>query len=83
MDFPVSNFSFETITNKKYFENIYKIVNVKIHLHHSHVAGKIYRCVHDFCNWKVRESQIGISCIAHNLFSFDFFFLLTGIRFSC
>ena len=83
MDFPKCDIILETITTENFFENVYRIVNIKIHLHHSHVTGKIYDYAHDFCNWKVRKNQLGISCIAHNYFGFDFYFLLKGTRFSC
>ena len=74
MNFPPSNFTCQSLTTYIFFENISKFVNVKVHLHHSHVTGKIYGYVHDFWNWKVRENQLGFSCIAHNFFGFDFFF---------
>ena len=83
MDLPVSSFIFETTTTKKTFENISKIVNVELYFHHSHVTGKIYECVHDLFNWKVREIQMGFFCIVHNLFGFDFFFLSKWIKLSC
>ena len=35
---------------------------------------------HCFCNLKIRENQNAILVIAHNLFSFDFFFVVKGIR---
>ena len=31
-----------------FFENVYRIVNVKIHLHHLHVTGKLYGYADDF-----------------------------------
>ena len=74
VDLPVSNFTFET-TRKKNFENIFKIVNVKLYFHHSHVTGKVYGCAYDLFNWKVRGIQMGFFCIAYNLSGFDFFFL--------
>ena len=83
MDFPTCEFLFETVTNTVFFGNVYREVNVKIHLHHSHATGKIYDYVHDFCNWKVRENQSGYSCIAHNYFGSDFHFMLKGLRISC
>ena len=76
MDFPKCDLIFEAITTKGFFENIYRITNVKLHLHHSHVTGQIYDYAHDFCNWKVRENQLGFSCIAHSYFGFDFFLFL-------
>ena len=82
MCFPSTNFECETVTTNNLFESVHKLVNVKIHLHHSHVTGEIIGYVHDFCNWVVRENNEVISCIAHNFFKFDFFFLLKNIRLS-
>ena len=53
-----------------------------IHLHHSHVTGKIIGYAHNFCNMKVSENQNQFSCIAHNFFGFDMFFLIKGIKLS-
>ena len=82
MDFPQGKFDYETPTTINFFKSIHKIINVKIHLHHSHVTGKIYNYMPDFCNMKVRENKDQFSCIAHNFFGFDMFFLLKGIRLS-
>lgn len=54
-------------------------MNLKIHLHHSHVAREIYRYAHNFCNWKVRENQLDFSCLVNNFFGFDSHFLIKGI----
>ena len=70
------------LTTKDLFESVHKIVNVKVHLHHSHVTGEIIGYVHDFCNWQVRENNDIVSCFAHNFFKFDLFFLLKNIRLS-
>ena len=51
-----------------------------MHLHHSHVTGENLGYVHDFCNWRVRENKPEFVIFAHNLFSFDMFFLLKGFR---
>ena len=53
-----------------------------IHLHHSHVTGKILGYAHDFCNEKFRENKDIFSCVAHTFFGFDVYFLLKGIRVS-
>ena len=50
-------------------------------VHHSHVTGKIIRYAHDFCNKNPRQTQNLIPVFAHNLFSFNFFFVIKGIRF--
>ena len=65
-----------------FFESVHRIINVKIHLHHSHMTGKIISYAHYFCNMKVRENQNQFSCIAHNFSGFDMFFLIKGIRLS-
>ena len=49
-------------------------------IHHSHVTGEIVGYAHDFCNKKLRETQNFIPVFAYNLFSFDFFFAVKGIR---
>ena len=41
MDFPEGRFDYEILMAINFFESIHKIINVKIHLHHSHVTGKI------------------------------------------
>ena len=82
MEFPFSDFEYETVTTASLFQSVHKIINVKIHLHHSHVTGEIKGYVHDFCNWSVRENYDVVPCIAHNFLKFDMFFLLKGIRLS-
>ena len=79
MDFPRGCFYYETLTTNDLFDSVHKIINVKTHLHHSHITGNIIGYAHDFCNAKVRENKDMLTCIAH----FDmFFFLLKGIRLS-
>ena len=63
-----------------FFRNLYRLHKVKIHLHHSHIPGKILGYVHDFCNWTVRENKTELSFIAHNLFGFDAFYFLKGFQ---
>ena len=82
IDFLQGRFDYETTATTIFFENVHRIINVKIHLHHSHVTSKIIGYSHDFSNMKVRENQNLLSCIAHNVFGFDMFFLLKGIRLS-
>ena len=83
MKFPTCTFIFETITTHSFFETIYRLITFKVHIHHSHVTGKIFGYAHDFCNIKIRENQVGFSCIAHNYLNFDFDFMLRGFRVSC
>ena len=76
MSFPFSEFECDTITTTNLFQSVHRIINVKIHLHHSYVTGEIKGYVHDFCNWQVRENHDVVPCVAHNFFKFDMFFLL-------
>ena len=82
MKFPFSKFEYETVTTTNLFTSVHRIINAKIHLHHSHVTGEVKGYAHDFCNWTVRENNDIVPCIAHNFFKFDMFFLLKGIRLS-
>ena len=80
IDFPRVKFDYETLTTYDMFVYVHRIINVKIHLHHSHVTGKILGYAHDFCNEKVRENKDVFSCVAYNFFGFDFYFLIKSIR---
>ena len=82
MKFPQNKFELETVATNDFFENIHKIINVKVHLHHSHVTGEVIGYAHDFCNLKVRHNKSIISCIAHNFFGFDIYFFVKAIRLS-
>ena len=66
--------------SKNFIENLKGIMKNKTHIHHCHISGEIIEYAHSSCNVKVRESQTKISIVAHNLFTFDFFFLLKGLR---
>ena len=82
IDSPQDRFDYETLTKINFFESVHRIINAKIHLHHSHVTGKIISNAYDFCNMKIKENQNQFSCIAHKFFEFDMFFLIKGIRLS-
>ena len=45
-----------------------------------HVTRELKGYAHDFCNKELRDNQNLIPVFAHNLFSFDFFFVVKGIR---
>ena len=66
--------------SKYFIENLKGIMKNKTHILHSHISGEIIGYVHSYCNLIVRENQTKISVVAHNLFRFDFFFLLKGLR---
>ena len=51
---------------------------MKVHLHHSHVTGKILGYAHDFYNARIKENNIEIPIIAHNQFSFDLYYFIKG-----
>ena len=42
IDFPESDFVFDTITTDNFFRNVHRMLKVKVRLHHSHVTGKIF-----------------------------------------
>ena len=80
IQFPVSDVSFDTIKTNNFFRNVHRLLKVKVHLHHSHVTGKIYDYVHDFCNWQLRENKTEFSILPHNFFGFDAFYFLRDAR---
>ena len=80
IDFPASNFLYDIITITNFFRNAHRLIKVKIHLHHSHITGKILGYSHDFCNWTVRKNKSATAAIAHDLFGFDMFFFIKGYR---
>ena len=63
-----------------FIENIIAMMEDTHCIHHSHVAVEIKGYAHSFCNEKVRKNYFKIPVVAHNLFRFDFFFLLKGLR---
>ena len=68
------------LLSQKFIENIIAIMESTHYIHHSHVTGEIKGYVHSFCKEKARENYFKIPVVAHNLFRFDFFFLLKGLR---
>ena len=75
MDFSRVCFDYETLTINDLFDYVHKIINVKTHLHYFYITGNIIGYVHYFCNAKVRENKDVLTCIAHNFFHFDMFFI--------
>ena len=63
-----------------FLDNVNCLIYSKNVIHHSHITGDIIGYAHSFCNLKVRENKNQISVIAHNLFGFDFFFFLKGLK---
>ena len=66
--------------SKKFLSNLTGILTKTKCAHHSHITGNIYGYAHTFCNKNVRENYYEIPVIAHNLFRFDFLFLVKGLR---
>ena len=80
IDFAAPNFIYNTITTANFFRNVHRLIKVKIHLHHSHITGKLLGYSHDFCNWTVRQNKSAIAMIADNLFGLNMFFFIKGYR---
>ena len=55
--FPQSDIQYETFTTTNFLINIHRLIKMKVHLHHSHVAGKIHGYAHGFCNTAVIEKS--------------------------
>ena len=53
--FPKSDIQYETFTIKNVFIHVHRLIKMKVHLHHSHITGKIIGYSHDFCNTSVVE----------------------------
>ena len=66
--------------SKNFIENLKGIMSNRTHVHHSHITGEIIGYAHSYCNQNLRENSRGLTVIANNLFRFDFFFLLKGLR---
>ena len=80
MDFPQNKFEIKAVVTKEFFINIRDLIYGGYVIHHSHVTGEIIGYAHNFCNKKIRENNNLIPVFAHNLFSFDFFFVIKRIR---
>ena len=82
MDFSNNKFEIKAVPTKEFFSNVRDLIYGGYVIHHSHVSGQMIGYAHDFCNKKIRENQTLIPVFAHNLFSFDFIFVVKGIRLS-
>ena len=80
VEFLESDIAYNTITTNNFFRNVYHMIKVKMHLHHSHVTSELLGYVHDFCNWRVRKNKTEFVIFANNFFGLDMFFLLKGFR---
>ena len=81
VDFPAVKFDeIKTVTTNAFMINLHRIINYKVHIHHSHVTGEIIGYAHDFCNWKIRENNISILLIGHNFLGFEIHYMVKGYR---
>ena len=72
--FPNSDIQYETFTTSAFFINVHCLIKMKIHLHHSHITGKILGFAYDFFNTKVtKKNAPDIPVIAQNLFGFHLY----------
>ena len=74
---PCSDIEYDTLTTDKFFIHVNRLIKGKVHLHHSHITGKISGYSHDFCNTSVIEkTRSEIPFVGHNFFGFDVFYYL-------
>ena len=74
--FPKSDIKYETFTTNSFFVKTHHLIKMKVHLNHSHITGKIIGYAHDFCNARVKENNMKVPVIAHNLFGFDLYYFI-------
>ena len=81
MNFPSVKFDqIKTVTTDGFMKELYRVVNYKVHIHHSHVTGNIHGYSHDFCNWKIRENQLFVPLIGHIFLGFGIYYMVKGYR---
>ena len=83
MNFPDVKFDeIKTVTTNGFMKELCRVINYKVHIHHSHVAGVIEGYSHDFCNWKIRQNKLFVRLIGHNFLGFDIYYMVKGYRLS-
>ena len=71
---PHSDIEYDTLTTDKLFIHVTRLIKGKVHLHHSHITGKILDYSHDFCNTSVIEkTRSEIPFVAHSFSVLIFF----------
>ena len=81
MDFPASKFEIKTVVTKEFFNNVGDLIYGGYIRNTSFTRDRWNNWLRGFCNKKKRENNNLILAFTHNLFSFDFFFVVKGIRF--
>ena len=66
--------------SEKFIENMKGILYNTTYIHYSHFTEEITGYSHSYCNLRIRENKKKISVVAQNLFCFNFFCFLKGIR---
>ena len=81
MNFPSVKFDeIKTVTTRGFLKEVSRVVNFKVHIHHSPITGKKHGYSHDFCNWKMRENELFVPLIGHNFLGFDIYYMVKGYR---
>ena len=70
----------QTVITRKFLNDAFNLRFEDVVIHHADVTGEIIDYAHNFCNKKVSQTQNLIPVFVQNLFSFDFFFVVKGIR---
>ena len=74
---PHSDIDYDTPTTDNFFIHVNRLIKDKVHLHDSHITGKILGYSHDFCNTSVIEkTRSDTPFVAHKYFGFDIFYYL-------
>ena len=82
MNFPDKQLEIKTVITKNFLNDVSNLMFGEVVIHYLHITGKIVGYAYNCCNKKLRETQKVIPVFAHNLFSFDFFVVVKGIRLS-
>ena len=81
MCFPTIKFDeIKTVSTAGFINRLYRVINYKVVIHHSHVIGEIIGYAHDFCNWQIRQNNYIIPLIGHNFWGFDIYYMVKGFR---
>ena len=82
-DFTGYDLDFNVFVSKNFVDSVLNLLFSEIVIHHSRVSGNIIGYAHNFCDQNLKENyEQKISVFAHNLFRFDFFFVLKGLTMS-
>ena len=80
MDFPDKKFETKKDVTNKFISYVRDLIYGGYFIYHSLITGEVIGYEHDFCKKMRKENHNLIPVFARNLLSFDFFFVLKGIR---